>query len=231
MNDIYEQEILGKLDIISANKPRIFEAGKAEGIEQGKQAERKRFWDVLQKGGLRNIYYNAFSSSYYASAWTDEIFNPQYEINCTGSIDNGARNTFFSSVYLTDIKVPVNVKGVVVSQTFGGCERLIRIPLLKVNEQTTWLNSFLRCFELQELTIEGTIGQGGLDLKDSTKLTKASIESVINALDITEGRPATTVTLSLAAVTAAFGDVSGYNDEFDNLCASARTANWTISLV
>lgn len=219
-------EVAEQLQGIADNEPKIY----AEGIEQGKQAERNAFWDTLQNYGKRNVYYNAFTSAHYANIWTDKIFNPKYEINCTGNID-GARSLFFSCVFLTDIKVPVNVEGVLVSQSFCYCERLKRIPLLKVNEQTTWMNSFLKCYELQELTIEGTIGQSGLDLKDSTKLTKASIESIIGNLDQTEGSPARSITLSLMAVNKAFeGGADG--DEFTDVCASARAlGNWTISLM
>jgi hypothetical protein len=236
MNDIYEKEILGKLDIISANKPRIFEAGKAEGIEQGKQAEYDAFWDNFQNFGKRTSYTLAFSQTGTAGGggWTNETYNPKYELVCTGS-PNGASGTFAWNTKISNIKVPIDCRGVAMANTFLGCYGgLVTIPLLRVNEQTTFSTTFDYDSGLIDLTIDGTIGQNGLNLQWSTKLSKASIESIIGHLDQTEGRPASTITLSLRAVIAAFGDVGadGFgNDEFNNLCASARVANWTISLV
>jgi hypothetical protein len=108
------------------------------------------------------------------------------------------------------------------SQTFAYCEALKRIPLLKVNQQTTWTNTFFSCKKLQELNIEGTIGQNNLNLKDSTELSKNSMTSVINALSTTTS--GLSVTFSKTARTNAFTD-----DEWAALIATKP--NWTINLL
>ena len=88
------------------------------------------------------------------------------------------------------------------------------------------------CNKLEEVRIEGTIGQNGLDLRWSTKLSRASIESIINALsDTTSGL---SITLSLAAVNRAFayvenGDDGSINQPWLDLVASKP--NWAINLV
>lgn len=211
--------------------------GVDEVYDAGKQAERNAFWDTIQNYGKRNVYYNAFTSAYYGNIWTDKIFNPKYEINCTGNIE-GARNLFFSCILLTDIKVPVNVEGVFVSQSFCYCEKLKRIPLLKVNEQTTWQNSFISCNELQELTIEGIIGQNGLNLQWSTKLSKASFKSIVGACSVEPDEngvvPDYSMTFSLEAVNKAFETSEGANDGSTSAEwyeAWSSRMNWTFLLV
>lgn len=95
-------------------------------------------------------------------------------------------------------------------------------------------NAFNDCTALEELILSGSLVRGGLDLHWSTKLNKASIESVINALsDTTSGLA---ITLSKAAVDKAFETSEGANDgstsaEWDALGGINRPRqNWTISL-
>jgi hypothetical protein len=75
---------------------------------------------------------------------------------------------------------------------------------------------------LEELYCEGTLDITGLNLKDSTKLNKASIESIISVLSTTT--TGLSITLSKTAVNNAFT-----TDEWNALIGT-RT-NWTISLV
>lgn len=71
---------------------------------------------------------------------------------------------------------------------------LITIDKIIINENTqiasTW---FSNNFGLTNLTIEGTIGQSGFNIKDCKKLTKASLLSILKALslDITETKTIT----------------------------------------
>ena len=53
--------------------------GKYEGVEEGKQEEYDRFWDVFQENGNRQSYYMAFQSSGHAS-WDENNFRPKYDI-------------------------------------------------------------------------------------------------------------------------------------------------------
>ena len=89
---------------------------------------------------------------------------------------------------------------------------------------TSGRETFRSCNELENLTIGGTIGQNGLDLHWSHKLSKASIISIITALsDDTNGMA---VTLSATAWNAAF---QGNSAEEESLLNSKP--NWTIALV
>lgn len=214
-------------------KQEGYTEGKVDGIEQGKQAAYDAFWDSFQNFGKRTSYALAFNqtSSDGGGGWTNETYNPKYELVCTGN-PNGASGTFAWNSSISNIKVPMDCRGVAMTNTFlGGYDVLVTIPLLRVNEQTTFSSAFDYDTGLIDLTIDGTIGQSGLNLQWSTKLSKASIESIIYHLDLTEGSPARSITLSLTAVNNAFeGGADG--GEFNNLCASARAyGNWTISLV
>jgi hypothetical protein len=123
-----------------------------------------------------------------------------------------------------------------VGDCFAYSKNLKTIDKLIVSANTQYSkNAFGECPNLENLTIEGTIGQSGLDLHWSTKLSKASIQSIIWALDLNSPDTAKTVTFSLTAVRAAFGDdvtEDGWgNEEFLNLVATARVCGWTINLV
>jgi hypothetical protein len=90
---------------------------------------------------------------------------------------------------------------------------------------------FYNCTDLTNLTMTGTIKANGMDLHYSTKLSKASIISVINALSDTTN--ALKVQLSKTAVNNAFETSSGVADgstseEWTTLIATK--ANWTIAL-
>ena len=70
------------------------EAGLEEGFDNGKaagiQSEHDRFWDTFQRNGYRREYASAFGGG----GWTSAIFQPKYDIICTGDCrrifsDNG----------------------------------------------------------------------------------------------------------------------------------------------
>lgn len=205
--------IAKKLQTIAENEQRVYEAGEAKGIEEGKQAEYDRFWDEYQNFGKRTAYGSAF----YNKGWTDVSYNPKYDIVPTSAV-----NTFAYSP-ITDTKVNIDVSKATTTNIFNYCGVLKTIRNLIVSENTDWGgNCFAHCSALENLTITGTIGKGGLDLHWSTKLTKASITSVINALSTTTS--GLTVTISKVAKEAAFTDA-----EWADLIATKP--NWTYSLV
>jgi len=106
--------------------------------------------------------------------------------------------------------------------TFNGCPKLHTIAKMRVDENTAYVNPFAD--GIVNLTIEGTIGQNGFDTRICTKLSKASIISIINALSTTTS--GLTVTFSVTAVKSAFGSTT--TEEWLNLVATR--SNWTISL-
>lgn len=206
-----------KLIKIAENEQRVYDTGKAEGIEQGKQAEYDAFWNAFQVNGTRTTYTSAFANSY----WSGDAYNPKYPITPTSN--NGAMQIFAWNTAIEDIKVPVTIYDDV-SNLFTYNYKLKRIPKLIIAPKglTKMSGAFDYCNELEELNVEGTINIGGINLQWSTKLSKASIESVINALSTTTS--GLSVTFSKTAKATAFTD-----DEWATLIATKP--NWTINLV
>lgn len=238
------------------------EGGYEQGVADGKQAEYDAFWDAYQPTGSEA---SPQAVAFAGVGWNDRNFKPKYDICFSGYCAYAFSGTRITDVkgILESLGRRLDTSKVVnAMHMFYDSKTVTRLPVLDLSSATNIdyavyncvalthidkvilksdgsqkVTTFLSlCALLENVIFEGVIGQGGLNLKGSTKLSKASIESVIFALDLTEGRPATTVTLSLAAVNKAFETSEGANDgansaEFNDRCASARVANWTISLV
>jgi hypothetical protein len=117
------------------------------------------------------------------------------------------------------------------SGTYQGCYSLHTIEKIRCNEDTVFNSTFINCRELQNITIEGSIGKSGFYIESATKLSKDSITNIINALSTTSSGKV--MSLSLTAVNKAFETSSGANngstsDEWEAL--KATKTNWTISL-
>lgn len=177
-----------KLAQIAENEQRIYDTGYSEGysegwsesdvgIEQGKQAEQDRFWETLQQGGnLKNYNY-----LFYSTRFNDTIYNPKYPIILGVTSTAGNVNAFGGNRGITDTKVPIIAEGTYINQVFSDA-RIKIIRELRVNENTTYNHVFDYLSSLEELTITGTIGKNGFDVSPCTKLSKASMTSIINAL-------------------------------------------------
>lgn len=220
-----------------------------KGIEQGKQAEWNSFWDNYQQNGNRTNYYAAFNGS----GWNNETFKPKYDMkpttaymmfretgitnlaNCGVKFDFSNCTTFdYAFAYSSKLKtLPSFIdcsKSNNLQGTFseGGFVDLH----IKVAKTTKFSGTFGTMHELTNFQVDGVIGQNGFNVQWSTKLSKASIESIINCLSTdTSGL---SVTLSLTAVKKAFETSEGANDgntseEWLNLIATKP--NWTIKLV
>ena len=196
----------------------------AEGVEKvfdaGKKAEYDAFWDTFQRNGTRSTYASAFANSY----WSGDAYKPKYPITPTSS--NGASQMFAWNASIEDIIVPVTIYDEV-NYLFCYCSSLKRIPKLIITPRglTKAREAFDNCTVLEELNIEGTINIGGLNFQWSTKLSKTSIESVINALSTTTS--GLTITFSATAVSNAF-ESGSTGSEWLNLIATK--SNWTIAL-
>ena len=238
--------IAEKLITIAENEQRVY--------ERGKQAEYDTFWDVYQENGSRLNYNYAFAGT----GWTEKVFCPKFNFKPTGtycmfynnkfagdlvqrleecgvSLDlsrvNDGTRTFMYATKITRIG-SVNVSlAPSINEFFSWCTSLVTIDELTITETTTsGTNMFLNCYELQNIVFSGIIGFN-IGLPQSTKLTKASIQSIVSHLsDTTSGK---TLTLSKTAVNNAFETASGTADgstseEWLNLVATKP--NWTISL-
>ncbi len=190
---------------VAENRPKLYEAGK--------QAEYDRFWDIYQNGGEPSDYTYKFASE----TWTDETYNPKYEI-ITLEEDTSAYYVFFNSK-ITNTKVPITHRSAANGGVFLGCSQLVTIPSLTVTENVTFVSWFSWCSALKNITMHGTIAND-FDIHYSP-LTKASFESIVSALSQTvTGK---TITFSHGAKVKAFTD-----DEWNALIATRQ--NWTFKL-
>lgn len=251
-----------------------FEEGKqfgdyAQGFEEGKKAERDAFWDVFQ-GATRRTWSSAFQNS----CWNDDTFYPKYDLIVTGNAASLFRycgitdlekrleecgvildtseatslNCGFGEAQALTVMPTINLTKCTASgATSGlvsGCISLKTIRKIIVSEMIMFPSSFMNCPMLENIAFEGVIGQD-IDFNSCTKLTEASIRSIITHLsDTASGK---TLTLSRAAVNNAFhgygaipdypnpgdvfwGAVDGeYSMDWYNLTESKP--NWTITLI
>ena len=189
----------------------------AEAFEAGKKSEYDLFWDVYQSNygidnpemfGKRTNYAHAFSGY----GWDDTTYKPKYPI-----IPTNAEYMFaFSRISYADIDFSrcTNVNDIL-SYAYGmlvftidvsNCKnttiaRCFRHSALHTLDLTTdetiaYNGIFTSTTKLTNLTITGTIGQNGFNVKDCTKLTHDSLMSIINALKDYSGSEQTyTITL------------------------------------
>lgn len=215
--------------------------------EAGKKSQYDAFWDDFQDFGNRKSYLYAFR------AWTDKLFCPKYDIICgetargmfasckitdlKGNLEkcgvtldtSGATSMVEILAYSKNLTRVPTISGASASEIqylFCNDYALIEVEklILKADGSQSLNAAFARCDELVTLIIEGVIGKSDLDLHWSTKLSKASITSVINALSTTTS--GLSVTLSKTAVNTAFGSTE--SAEWKSLIATK--SNWTISL-
>lgn len=203
-----------------------YEVGYEKGKSEGSDNYYDTFWDLYQDNGNRTNYSGAFAGR----GWTDETFKPKYDIvpittnkmfSATGikdlitALENANVKLDFSKVttcsYLADDnavieRIPTldttSLKSL--SYFLYNCPNLTYIEkIILRNDGTQTLGTYTInvCPNLEEIRFEGVIGQSGLKIT-STKLSKASIKSVINVLSATTS--GFSITLSETAVNNAF---------------------------
>lgn len=199
------------------------------GTDTGGKSYYDAFWDAYQKNGKQTSYKSAFAGT----CWTTELFKPKYDIIPNGTqtsymmfyqsniegdlvellkasgvtLDtskvNGWVSYDFSNSKFTRLGKIDYSRANTLASAFSASKNLHTIDELIVGASTSFNGAFNECPALENLKISGTIGQNGLNFKDSPKLSKASITSVMNALSTTTSGLA--VTFSQTAVETAFG--------------------------
>jgi hypothetical protein len=210
------------------------------GTDTGGKSFYDEFWDLYQQNGNRTDYqYGGFAGV----GWTDETYKPKYPIKpiyaygmytgcrLTNILDidtskaTSITNLFYVCRFLERVGIISAVSSSDATNVFSYCAELKTIDKFIVTEQLPYSNAFFNCTSLENLTIEGVIGQDGFAVQWSTKLSKASIISIINALSTTASGKS--VTLSKVAVESAFGSTA--SEEWISLINTR--SNWTINLV
>lgn len=219
------------------------------GGDTGGKGYYDEFWDEFQANGARSNYNFGFGGI----GWTDQTFKPKYNIRpnyaCIGMFyycavtdlearlrelgitldlsDNANYSTLFFGASCTVIpEVKFSSAATTLSEAFAYCRFLhtVRKIVLSDGFKVNMNTSFNACYALENIEFEGII-PANISFKDSTKLTKASITSIMEHLSTTASGQ--TATFSKTAVETAFGSTTGA--EWTAL--KATRSNWTISLV
>lgn len=197
--------------------------GKAEGIEQGKQAEYDAFWDAYQENGTRRKYEYAFSAQGWTDKTFKPKYNLILGIGYTGTnmfwgctvpnlaealekqgvrLDttlSGCVNSMFQSIvterlpelnfsHVPDYSTSNGLLNTFMSASVKTIDKIIVVEKLKYN------STFNGCSNLEDITFEGVIGNN-IAFAQSSKLTNASVQSIIDHLKDLTGATAQTLTL------------------------------------
>lgn len=237
-----------------------YEQGKAEGvtegIEQGKQAAYDEFWDSAELNPDNGTV--TYNYTFAGKLWNDFTFKPKYNIVGVGNIEGTFMNSYitdlkailerenktmdfsgnnyisnlFRTSTVTHLPAIKFTNAVNLQHIFNGSKYLHTIDELNIGKNVTYIyQMFNNCSALENVDFKGVLKCNGMILTSSTKLSKASIESLINILSTSTS--GLTVTLSSTSVKKAFETSSGANDgntsdEWKNLIATK--SNWTIAL-
>lgn len=188
--------IADKLTTIAENEQRVFEAGMSKAESD--------FWDEVQANGNRTDYEYAFAK------WGCEYIRPKYKVTPTErtimmfngnpllkkveakyfdlskvrasqtSATGGHYNTFTNCTSLEEIE-DVGMPAGTYDATYRNCQKMKRIAVVRSTADTMYEKAFLYDWALEDLTIEGVIGQNGFNVGDCP-LTHDSLMSIINAL-------------------------------------------------
>lgn len=216
--------IAEKLTAIAENEPKVYQAGKKEGYDEGQQAAYDSFWDTYQQNGERTNYALAFGGR----GWTNETFKPKYDMYAdlcymmfsrsliTGDLDEILRNCgvtltlgyssagyLFSSSQFSSLG-DIDLKTHSLSYTFQDCKKLETIRSVNVSRTSRIVGAFDGCTALKNLTLIGPLKVTGLDVS-ACPLTHESLMSILNALEAkTSGTFSVTLgTTNLAKLTDA----------------------------
>lgn len=217
-----------------------------EFLESQPQAYYDIFWDMVQHNGTRTNYRYAFAGT----SFDVELMKPKYPIipkdatymfmhNTRGYPDMKDYSEICKILDLSQItdatSIFQNICGKNLTVDLSNCEKApnafncnsggsIDNLTLKVTEKLTSASSmFLYNTHLETLIFtDDSVIAVGLTLQRCSKLSKASIESIINALSTTTS--GLTVTLSQTAINNAFTE-----EEWDAL--ETTKTNWTINLI
>lgn len=217
--------------------------------KKGKKDEYDAFWDTFQSKGTRVNYQNGFSgsgwnnttfrpkydikptnnaSSMFQQTKVKDLTNLLK--NCGVTLDTSKATSLLSLFYFaTDItNIPViDATGTTASSAlttaFNNCSKLKTIEklILKDDGSQSFDNTFGVCSALENIVIEGKIGQNGFKVSGSTKLTKNSLLEILKALslDITTTK---TITFSTAHQTVIETD-----EDCKPYWQAAKDAGWS----
>ena len=175
-------------------------------IEQGRQEEWSEFWDAYQVNGTLVNYNQAF----FKNRWTKNNFKPKYSMYPVNAIEmfresninvdlsslcselkialdfsksNSIDYLFYSSKFIRIPEINLTSSTNNLLRTFGNMPNLVTIDKLILREDGSqkFSSTFDNSTVLENIVIEGTIGQNGFNVQ-WCPLTHDSLISIINAL-------------------------------------------------
>lgn len=228
--------------IIAEENRKLYECVNGDKVDAKSWYD--EFWDGIQNYGNRISYQDGFKE------WSGfEELNTKYPIKSITlyATFSGCRSLkrlpivecansdgLFDSCYgaftqcenIESIDFDVTNKATTMpwQATFYNCKKLKRIKKIVVLENQVFVKlTFDLCEALEDITIEGTIGQNGFDIHWSTLLSADSLKSIINALSTTTtGLTITLPTTAQANYEAVYGTGSW------SVLVATRS-NWTIA--
>lgn len=224
-----------KLTTIAENEQKVYEAGKQESKEA--------FWRGFTQNGARKTYdYVFFSADFSGETIPEGLCKPvNYDtvnravhkmfcrymgtslpkgIDCSlmpEDVDCGTQ-MFNAARYVTEIYDMGMSARPAMTNWYYYCYALKKIEKIRVNENTSYRDTFTQCSSLEDVTFEGVIGQN-ISFAQSP-LTRESALSVINHLKDISGT-GTTLTVTFSSTTKAL-----LTDE-DKAIATQK--GWTIA--
>jgi hypothetical protein len=185
-----------------------------QGFEAGKKSEYDLFWDNYQNYGKPSCYKFAFAYNIF----NDAIYNPKYPIITSGTESINSQD-IFAYTFITDTKVDINItNNAGITRGFNQAKFLKTIRKLIVDKENTYNNTFDGCVALENIIIEGVIGNN-FNISDSP-LTVESLMSIIEHLKDYSGESGTTHTLTIGAT-----NLGKLNDDQK---AIATAKGWTL---
>ena len=208
----------GQLRVGTSEPQSTTSAELENAYTNGQKSEYDRFWDICQQNGKRENYQYAFAGY----GWDENLLIPKYDLIPTRADYMFAANTqcFDLVEHLNGLGIKLDTSNCVyVGAMFAYCH-FCRVGVLDITKTTSTYSifgnscivtidklivkddgstafdsTFYKCTYLENLTIEGAIGQNGFDVQWSP-LTHDSLMSIINALADKSGTSGTwTVTL------------------------------------
>lgn len=240
--------IADKLTQIAENEQKVYNAGYEKGKAESEPAGDSHydaFWDVYQKNGERTEYTGAFRGE----GWTDETFDPKYNI-----IINTRQWTTVDSVFsmskITDFDKILQKRGLVieahgvVNYLFNGsavtrvtidlgdtintglnfmflsCNSLKKVEIKNFSNDYELHGWFTGCVALEDLTFTGTSKLGGkIDVSACSLLTR---ESLLNIVDVLRDYSGTTTSKTLSIGSTNLAKLS------ESELALATEKGWTV---
>ena len=222
-----------KLTTIAENQVKIFDTGKDKGYKEGYSDCENHFWDNIQNFGEKTDYTRFFCDwktfEYIRPKYkvVPQKDAPYLFSGCTalkvlesayfdfGQIPENYKeyniglyalcNKCSSLEYVED----VNFQPVMsYAYFFAGCENLKKIAVIRISEESKFGGTFggdcfWRCYALEEVTFEGTIGNS-LSVQFCPKLSHKTLINIIECLkDYSSDTSGKVYTLNLGKVNTA----------------------------